>query len=333
MYKVQAYESTFGHGPEANFHAPDGCASVTLRNGSTEILFHPQSDSLKQHIQQLAVCTAALDQSAGHPKTQRVHIWIAMSTDQPPPGWHVAAEMSHTRAIGTDCGIRIKQCTTVRRVHDIEADIGSPAWDLIAHGIIECSTIPTRQELDTLVKATYTEAVLNMVPTLRSPESQHQSLPIPADQLGAFADVTAVELQYTTALCQRYEQHRVPFGSVAAIMAIAPTIENAEAIRPHLDLLALEVPSLAPSAAERIDATMEILNRENQTYDRSAVSPPTQEDTVVITIVAHTIANGQQAPSHRPLRGPDGEPRTSHPHPSHLPLHRRPGSSTPQLIT
>ena len=86
--------------------------------------------------------------------------------------------MSHTRTIGTDCGIRIKQCTTVRRVHDIEADIGSPAWDLIAHGIIECSTIPTRQELDTLVKATYTEAVLDMVPTLRSPASQHQP---PAD--------------------------------------------------------------------------------------------------------------------------------------------------------
>ena len=150
--------------------------------------------------------------------------------------------------------------------------------------------MPKREDLNTLIKATQTVALLNMLPHLHSKKSQHQPLPIPADQLGTFADVAAVELQYTAALTERYNQHRIPFGTVAAAMAIGTAIENAKAIRHYLNQVEFEVPSLSKPAAERIDAAMDILNRENQPYDRSTNPDPTDEDLAVIIVVAHTIA-------------------------------------------
>ena len=142
---------------------------------------------------------------------------------------------------------------------------------------MECSTIPKREELNTLIKATYTEAVLNVMPHLRSRTSQHQPLPIPADQLGTFADVAVVELQYTAALCERYNQHRIPFGAVAAVMAVGPAIENTEAIRHYLNLVDFEVPSLAQPAAERIDAPWtSSIEKTSLTTGRPTPIPPTR---------------------------------------------------------
>lgn len=275
---------------EAVLKTPTGTVIATHRREHTEIIFESADGPLTEQINQLARLIVVMDRNSHRPPIGRLDITVNMTANQPPPEWDVAAQMSRSRTVDTGGGVLINQTTAVRRNFEMEAEVGTPIWDITASGTWEGTTVPDQQTMTAMIQATYTVAMLEMLPELKDEQHKAPMLLAPADQMGALGDVVAVELEYLTELCARYEMHRIPFGAVAAIVAVSNAVANANEIRPQLDLVEFEAPSLIPSAAARIDAAMERLDQEHEPYENGTTKEPDEDDVAVISIVAHTMA-------------------------------------------
>ena len=284
------------NGPEALMDGPAGSVAICDQRDGTEIHAGNQTDDLEDLIEMIAATASAVAKEAGNPQLDDITICVAMSTDRKPPDWPIAAEMTQSRTIRTETGIRLQHSTTCRREYDIEDDCGEPAWDLIANATPQVSEMPDAHDMAVIIKATYTEACLAMMPELHGEESAPIALPIAAHEIGPYGDVAAAEIERAAEICERFDTRSAPLGAVAAIMALSGCMGNAERIRPHLDRIEYDVPSIAGPAARRIDATMAKLDEEtDEVPEDDRDEPEWSDQNLNITMaVAHTMSLAAQ---------------------------------------
>lgn len=279
-------------GPEATLDSPVGSISICDHGESTEILAENQTEDLDELIELLAAVAAALAHAAGNPWIGGIEIRVAMGTDRHPPLWPVAAQMTHSRFIQTEPGIRLHHSVTSRRVYDLEEDSGQPWWDLITAATAQVNEMPDAHTMGDIITATCTEAYLTMKPELHNEDSAPRPLQFPAHEVGPYGDVAAAEIERVAEICDRFGVRSAPLGAVASIMALSGCMGNAELIRPQLTLIDFDVPSLAQPAAQRIDRALEKMDQEHEPIPLDDRSEPdwTDQNMNITVAAAHTMS-------------------------------------------